>query len=91
MAELPAENGAAGQWEAQSVGPEGVGSLLPVSPQDDSYFCLVKEGHAISFVHSHGEHIRLQKTHSSKIHFIESIIHDTCADIVTVTKKVPLV
>lgn len=36
MAELPAENGAAGQREAQSVGPEGEGSLLPVSPQDDS-------------------------------------------------------
>lgn len=36
MAELPAEDGAAGQREAQSVRPEGEGSLLPVSPQDDS-------------------------------------------------------
>lgn len=43
VAELPAENGATGQREAQSVGPEGVGSLLPVSPQDDSCCRLVKE------------------------------------------------
>lgn len=48
MAELPAENGAAGQREAQSVGPEGVGSLLPVSPQDDSYCCVVKEAQPIT-------------------------------------------
>lgn len=37
VAELPAENGAAGQREAQSVGPEGVSSFLPVSSQDDSW------------------------------------------------------
>lgn len=36
VTELPAEDGAAGQWEAQSVRPEGIGSLLPVRPQDDS-------------------------------------------------------
>lgn len=36
VAELPAEDGAAGQRETQGVGPEGVGSFLPVSPQDDS-------------------------------------------------------
>lgn len=36
MAELPAKDGAAGKSEAQSVGPEGEGSLLPVSAQYDS-------------------------------------------------------
>lgn len=36
VAELPAEDGAAGQRETKCVGPEGVCSLLPVSPQDDS-------------------------------------------------------
>lgn len=42
VAELPAQDGAAGQREAQSVGPEGEGSLLPVSPQDDpSYMFLL--------------------------------------------------
>lgn len=48
VAELPAEDGAAGQREAQSVGPEGVGSLLPVSPQDDSCCCVVKEAQTIT-------------------------------------------
>lgn len=43
VAELPAEDGAAGQREAQRVGPEGVSSLLPMSPQDDSWCCVVKE------------------------------------------------
>lgn len=43
VAELPAEDGAAVQREAQRVGPEGVGSLLPVSPQDDSCCSVVKE------------------------------------------------
>lgn len=47
-AELPAEDGAAGQGEAQSVGPEGVGSLLPVSPQDDSCWRGVKEVQTIT-------------------------------------------
>lgn len=37
MAELPAQDGAGAQREALRVGPECVGSLLPVSPQDDSY------------------------------------------------------
>lgn len=36
VAELPAEDGVAGQREAQRVGPEGVGALLPVSPQNDA-------------------------------------------------------
>lgn len=36
VAELPAENGAAGQGETQGVGPEGVSSFLPVSAQDNS-------------------------------------------------------
>lgn len=74
MAELPAENGAAGQREAQSIGPEGVGSLLPVSPQDDSYFCLVKEAQTITaFVYySHGKYIRLQKNILPKYFFIIS-------------------
>lgn len=36
MTELPAEDGAPGQREAQSVGPESEGSLLSVSAQDDS-------------------------------------------------------
>lgn len=35
VAELPAEDGVAVQREAQRVGPEGVGALLPVSPQND--------------------------------------------------------
>lgn len=35
VAELPAEDGVAGQREAQRVGPEGVGALLPVGPQND--------------------------------------------------------
>lgn len=43
MAELPAENGAAGQRETQSVGPEGVSSFLSMSPQDDSWSCIVNE------------------------------------------------
>lgn len=43
VAELPAEDGAAVQREAQRVGPEGVGSLLPVSPQDDSCCSVVQE------------------------------------------------
>lgn len=43
VAELPAENGAAGQRETQSVGPEGVSSFLPMSPQDDSWSCIVNE------------------------------------------------
>ena len=36
MTELPAEHRAAGQREAERVGPEGVGSLLSVGAQDDS-------------------------------------------------------
>lgn len=36
VAELPAENRAAGQRETQGVGPERVSSFLSVSPQDDS-------------------------------------------------------
>lgn len=43
VAELPAEDGVAGQREAQRVGPEGVGALLPVSPQDDACVQGVKE------------------------------------------------
>ena len=40
MAELPAEDGAAGQREPDGVGPEGEGPLLVVSAQDDA--CQVK-------------------------------------------------
>lgn len=36
VAELPAEDRVAGQGEAQGVGPEGEGPLLPVSAQDDA-------------------------------------------------------
>lgn len=36
VTELPAEDGAAGQREAQGVRPERVGSLLPVCPQNDA-------------------------------------------------------
>lgn len=39
VAELPAEDGAAGQRKTKSIGPEGVGSLLPMSAQDDSCCC----------------------------------------------------
>lgn len=48
VAELPAEDGAAGQREAQSIGPKSVGSLLPVSPQDDSCCRVVKEAQTIT-------------------------------------------
>lgn len=47
MAELPAENGAAGQRETQSVGPEGVSSFLPMSPQDDSWSCMVEDAQTL--------------------------------------------
>lgn len=40
VAELPAEDGAAGQREPDGVGPEGEGPLLVVSAQDDA--CQVK-------------------------------------------------
>lgn len=36
MAELPAEDGAAGQWQANGIGPEGEGPLLMVSAQNDA-------------------------------------------------------
>ncbi len=48
VAELPAEDGAASQREAQSIGPEGEGSLLPVSPQDDSCCYVVKQAETIT-------------------------------------------
>lgn len=35
VAELPAEDGVAGQREAQGIGPESKGSLLSVGPQND--------------------------------------------------------
>lgn len=37
MAELPAEDGAAGQGQPDGVGPEGERSLLMVRPQDDPF------------------------------------------------------
>lgn len=37
MAELPAEDGAAGQGQPNSVGPEGEGTLLVVRPQNDPF------------------------------------------------------
>lgn len=37
MAELPAEDGAAGQGQPDGIGPEGERSLLVVSPQDDPF------------------------------------------------------
>lgn len=37
MAELPAEDGAAGKWQTDSIGPEGEGPLLVVSAQYDAY------------------------------------------------------
>lgn len=37
MAELPAEDGAAGQGQPDGVGPEGEGSLLVVRPQNDPF------------------------------------------------------
>ena len=40
VAELPAEDGTAGQREPNGVGPEGEGPLLVVSAQDDA--CQVK-------------------------------------------------
>lgn len=36
MAELPTEDGAAGQWQANGIGPEGKGPLLMVSAQNDA-------------------------------------------------------
>lgn len=41
VAELPAEDGAAGQGQPDGVGPEGERSLLVVRPQNDP-FPLVK-------------------------------------------------
>lgn len=58
MAELPAENGAAGQREAESVGPEGVGSLLPVSPQDDSCWQALKEACTTCALPTHSDNKR---------------------------------
>lgn len=40
VAELPAEDGAAGQREADSIGPEGEGALLMVCAENDA--CRVK-------------------------------------------------
>lgn len=37
VAELPAEDGAAGKWQADGVGPEGEGPLFVVSAQNDAY------------------------------------------------------
>lgn len=37
VAELPAEDGTAGQGQPDGVGPEGERSLLMVSPQDDPF------------------------------------------------------
>ena len=37
MAELPAEDGAAGQGQPNGVGPEGEGTLLVVRPQNDPF------------------------------------------------------
>lgn len=37
VAELPAEDGTAGQGQPDGIGPEGEGSLLVVGPQDDSF------------------------------------------------------
>lgn len=36
MAEFPTEDGAAGQWQANGIGPEGKGPLLMVSAQNDA-------------------------------------------------------
>lgn len=36
MAELPAEDGAAGQRQANGIGPKGEGPLLMVSAQNDA-------------------------------------------------------
>lgn len=37
VAELPAEDGAAGKWQADGIGPESEGPLLMVSAQNDAY------------------------------------------------------
>lgn len=37
MAELPAEDGAAGKWQTDGIGPEGEGPLFMVSTQNDAY------------------------------------------------------
>lgn len=39
VAELPAEDGTAGQGQPDGVGPEGERSLLVVCPQDDPCQC----------------------------------------------------
>lgn len=44
VAELPAEDGVAGQGDAQGVRPEGKGPLLPVGPQN--YPCRAHQGRA---------------------------------------------
>lgn len=36
VTEFPTEDGAAGQWQADGVGPEGKGSFLMVSAQNDT-------------------------------------------------------
>lgn len=40
VAELPAEDGAAGQGQPDGVGPEGECSLLVVCPQDDPFLAV---------------------------------------------------
>lgn len=37
VAELPAEDGAAGQGQPDGIGPEGEGPLFVVRPQDDPF------------------------------------------------------
>lgn len=36
VTEFPTEDGAAGQWQADGVGPEGKGAFLMVSAQNDT-------------------------------------------------------
>lgn len=37
MAELPAEDGAAGKWQTDGIGPESKGPFLVMSAQNDAY------------------------------------------------------
>lgn len=61
VAELPAQDGAAGQGQPDGVGPEGEGPLLVVRPQDDP-FPAVKANRTHTHVRLQGDALRAQSS-----------------------------